>query len=256
MSNPLGWLWREFNEWLAQLKRWLNEVVDPSSQRSSAHTIATNMPSSCTDSSCTHQGGTATGRLNGRVSFLGTELPTTEPLERLLDEAWSYLQAQENLISNQTQALTALQLKIETNQRWLQFHEGKSHPRQPPTPYEYRFDRNRQRCYRQELAIYQQLYTLRQQKIESLKSNRVAVSMMLDNLRSELIKIDSYYMSVDYRFGSPNQNTVYTEADIQALVCEFTQQFNAAKTRECHTTANFNQQLAQLTETWRTVRSA
>ncbi|WP_204139917.1 hypothetical protein [Halomicronema sp. CCY15110] len=80
--------------------------------------------------------------------------------------------------------------------------------------------------------------------------------MMLDNLRSELLKIDSHHTSIDRRFGFPEPNTVYTAADIGALISTFTHQFQTCKVRESRTIARFNQQLTQLTETWRTVGSA
>ncbi len=254
MSNPLAWLWREFKEFLAQLQTCIHELVDPSSQRLPT---PNSPPHHSLDAEANSQSQNAEATAPpSRIYFLGTDLPSIEPLERLLDEVWSYLKAQEHLIADDTQALKTLQQKIEANQQWVQFYESSDYPLQPPTPYELRFDRNRQHCYQQELAIYQQIYTLRQSKLESLTSNRFKVSIMLDNLRTELLKIDSYRTSIDRRFSIGAPDIVYSAADTQALINAVAQQFHTLKVNEGRMIADFNQQLTQLAESWQTADSA
>ena len=252
MSNSLVWLWREWQEWLAQLRSGLKafgDAVDSSAQHSPE-------PNGAPETTCPawpDPGGAHRSLLpeiaTGRVTFIDTDLPPFEPLEVLLDAAWIYLTAQEQFVAKETQAMLQLCERMAAHQRWIQSYERAGNAQPVASPQELNFDHNRNRCYQQELAIYQQVHLLRQQQIDRLNHNRIRVLILLDNLRSELLQINSYCLSVDHQLSSLEQLAMYTRDYRQSRINDVHQCLEAARVQDRRVIDTFNQHLTQLLKT-------
>lgn len=183
-----------------------------------------------------------------RISFPGTNFPQVEPLERLLEDLWSYFKTQEALIADEKQALQTLQQRVVANQQWIHQYESRNRTTEEQTAHEFNLERHRSRCFHQELQIYRQIRELREQKVNSLESNRSRIAMLLDSLRSELLKIDSFCTSIDTRFAPAESPSPSSEQYVQEQIETFRQSFDEARTQERQTIADFNARLTQLTE--------
>ncbi|RZM76026.1 hypothetical protein [Leptolyngbya iicbica] len=245
MSNSLVWLWRELQEWLAQLRAGLREffeAVDSSAQPSPVLDFASrdHFPDITTS----------------RVTFIGADIPPFEALEALLDAAWLYLTAQERFIANENQAVIALNARIAAHQRWIQRYESACDVQPVASPDERNLDRNRYYRYQQELAIYQQVNMLRQQQVDSLNRNRIRILIQLDNLRSELLQLHSYCLSVDPQLSSWEQLSRYTRDYRQGRINDVNQHLKAVRAEDKRVIDTFNQRLTQLLKTWHPISSA
>lgn len=267
MPNPLAWFWRKFGEFLNPTAHRPphssfepaenNDPVDPGDADSVPSDDGSHHPEPAPptavvaepDQLPTPEAPTSETPTQGaKISFAGADLPAVEPLERLLNDLWGYFKTQEALIADEQKALQTLQQRIETNQRWIQQYESRGYSLEHQTAYEFNLERHRSRCYRRELKIYQKIRELRQQKINSLESNRNRIAMLLGSLRSELLKIDSFCTSVDTRFEPADQQGLCSVQSIEEQIDAFRQSFDESRTQERQAIADFNSQLHQLSE--------
>lgn len=192
-----------------------------------------------------------------RISMPGVEVSKSETLQKLLNDIWNYLKAQENLISDENKAISLLEKKIKINQRWIESYETEACPLEPLISHEDEFhpDRSEYRRHCQNLGMYQHICKLRQQKVESLTSNRSRIAILLDSWRSELLTIDSSFISVDQRLSLPDQLSEKSMDDMQSRINDFGQRFKAFTAQERTTIDKLNQQLMKVTDTQSTVAS-